>query len=160
MTNTSYLSKEMELVNAMKADDFELFDGSADEAYDTLEHIFDSFVTYANTVIRMTVMVPIWRNRFDGEDLRDKISSIDATRRSNHEAAISSIAMLNRLMKAHGLNPFADIDVTDRYQVADFVGSFVSEIYENGKSRSMDDLVASNSQEFDVHKISEDLHNF
>lgn len=159
MTNTSYVTKEMELINAMRTDNFELFDGSQDEAYDTLEHIFDSFVTYANTVIRMTVMVPIWRNRFDGEDLRDKISSIDATRRSNHEAAISSIAMLNRLMKAHGLTPFADIDVTDRYQVADFVGSFVSEIYEEGKSKSMDDLVAGHSQEFPVNKIAEDIRN-
>ena len=156
----SYLAKEMELINAMKANEFDLFDGSADEAYDTLEHALESFVTYANTVIRMTVMVPIWKNRFDGEDLRDRISSIDATRRANHETAISSIAMLNRLMKAHGLQPFAEIDVTDRYQVADFVGAFVSEIYEAGKSKNMDSLVASNSQEFDIHKISEDIHNF
>ena len=156
----SYLAKEMELINAMKADEFDLFDGSADEAYDTLEHALESFITYANTVIRMTVMVPIWKNRFDGEDLRDRISSIDATRRANHEAAISSITMLNRLMKAHGLQPFAEIDVTDRYQVADFVGAFVSEIYEAGKSKNMDSLVASNSQEFDIHKISEDIHNF
>ena len=160
MTNTSYLAKEMELINAMKADDFDLFDGSKEEAYDTLEHALESFVTYANTVIRMTVMIPIWKNRFDGSDLRDKISGIDATRRANHEAAISSIAMLNRLMKAHGLSAFAEIDVTDRYQVADFVGAFVSEIYESGKSKNMDTLVASNSQEFDIHKISEDLHNF
>lgn len=155
----NYLAKEQELINAMKADDFDLFDGSKEEAYDTLEHAFSSFVTYANTVIRMTVMIPIWRNRFEGSDLRDKIQGIDATRRANHEAAISSIAMLNRLMKAHGLDPFADIDVTDRYQVADFVGAFISEIYENGKSKKMDDLVAGHSQEFDVNKISDQLKN-
>ena len=155
----NYLAKEQELINAMRADDFDLFDGSKEEAYDTLAHALESFVTYANTVIRMTIMIPIWRNRFEGSDLRDKIQGIDATRRANHEAAISSIAMLNRIMKAHGLEPFAEIDVTDRYQVADFVGAFISEIYEDGKSKKMDDLVAHNSQEFDLNKISDQLKN-
>lgn len=155
----NYLAKEEELINAMRADDFDLFDGNKEDAYDTLAHALESFVTYANTVIRMTVMIPIWRNRFEGSDLRDKIQGIDAARRANHEAAISSIAMLNRIMKAHGLEPFAEIDVTDRYQVADFVGAFISEIYEDGKSKKMDDLVAHNSQEFDLNKISDQLKN-
>lgn len=67
-----YVEKEKELMDAMRQNGFELFDGNSDDAYDTLERIFMAFVDYANCVIRMQVMVPIWRNRYEGEDLRDK----------------------------------------------------------------------------------------
>lgn len=94
-----YVEKEKELMDAMRQNGFELFDGNSDDAYDTLERIFMAFVDYANCVIRMQVMVPIWRNRYEGEDLRDKIQEIDHTRRIYHEAAISSLVKLNRLLK-------------------------------------------------------------
>ena len=58
-----YVEKEKELMDAMRQNGFELFDGNSDDAYDTLERIFMAFVDYANCVIRMQVMVPIWRNR-------------------------------------------------------------------------------------------------
>lgn len=48
-----YVEKEKELMDAMKQTGFELFDGSSDDAYDTLERIFMAFVDYANCVIRM-----------------------------------------------------------------------------------------------------------
>lgn len=103
-----YVEKEKELMDAMRQNDFELFDGNSDDAYDTLERIFMAFVDYANCVIRMQVMVPIWRNRYEGEDLRDKIQEIDHTRRIYHEAAISSLVKLNRLCKMHGLPAYSD----------------------------------------------------
>lgn len=120
-----YVEKEKELMDAMKQTGFELFDGSSDDAYDTLERIFMAFVDYANCVIRMQVMVPIWRNRYEGEDLRDKIQEIDHTRRIYHEAAISSLVKLNRLCKMHGLPVYSDTDTSDRYAVADFVGTWI-----------------------------------
>ena len=72
-----YLEKEQELLSAMKANEFAVFDGNQEDAYDALERIFNSFVNYANSVIRMTCMVPIWKIR--------------------HDAAISGIKFLNRL---------------------------------------------------------------
>lgn len=54
-----YVEKEKELMDAMRQNGFELFDGNSDDAYDTLERIFMAFVDYANCVIRMQVMVPI-----------------------------------------------------------------------------------------------------
>lgn len=133
-----YVEKEKELMDAMRQNGFELFDGNSDDAYDTLERIFMAFVDYANCVIRMQVMVPIWRNRYEGEDLRDKIQEIDHTRRIYHEAAVSSLVKLNRLCKMHGLPVYSDTDTSDRYAVADFVGTWISEVYSNGQSRSMD----------------------
>ena len=80
----TYLQKEENLIKAMKAEQFQLFDGDRDDAYDTLERALVSFPDYANTVIRMQVMMPIWRNRYDGEELRDRISDIDSTRHIRH----------------------------------------------------------------------------
>lgn len=137
-----YVEKEKELMDAMRQNGFELFDGNSDDAYDTLERIFMAFVDYANCVIRMQVMVPIWRNRYEGEDLRDKIQEIDCTRRIYHEAAISSLVKLNRLCKMHGLPAYSDTNTSDRYEVADFVGTWISEVYSDGQSRSMDAAVS------------------
>lgn len=151
----TYLQKEENLIKAMKAEQFQLFDGDRDDAYDTLERALVSFPDYANTVIRMQIMMPIWRNRYDGEELRDRISDIDSTRHIRHEAAISGISVLNRLSRIYGLEPFADIDTNDRYAVADFVGSYISEIYEDGTKHSMDSLTKDSTKEYPTKHIAE-----
>lgn len=74
-----YIEKEKELMDAMRQNGFELFDGNSDDAYDTLERIFMVFVDYANCVIRMQVMVPIWRT-----GMRVKISVIRYRRLTIH----------------------------------------------------------------------------
>lgn len=51
----------------------------------------------------------------------------------------------------YGLSPYADIDTSDRYAVADFVGTWVSEIYEDGKSRKMDTSVAGKISEYPLY---------
>lgn len=152
-----YIEKEKELMDAMRQNGFELFDGNSDDAYDTLERIFMAFVDYANCVIRMQVMVPIWRNRYEGEDLRDKIQEIDHTRRIYHEAAISSLVKLNRLCKMHGLPVYSDTDTADRYAVADFVGTWISEVYSNGQSRSMDAAVSGKTSEYPLYCMRQHL---
>lgn len=148
-----FIEKQMELMSAMKQSNYELFDNDAEDAYDTLERIFSAFVEYANCVIRMQVMIPIWRNRYDGEELRDKVQDIDQARHVYHESAISSLKQLNRLCSIYGLSPYADIDTSDRYAVADFVGTWVSEIYEDGKSRKMDTSVAGKISEYPLYCI-------
>ena len=150
----TYLEKESRLIEAMNRDNFSKFDGDKDMAYDMLERCFDSFPDYANTVIRMQTMVPIWSQRYDGQELRDRIQDIDQTRRIKHDGAISSLGILNRLSTMHGLEPFADVDTSDRYAVADFVGRFVSETYADGTHTSMDALVKDHPrQEFPKGQI-------
>ena len=39
-----YLEKEQELLSAMKANEFAVFDGNQEDAYDALERIFNSFI--------------------------------------------------------------------------------------------------------------------
>lgn len=146
-----FMEKQMEIMSAMKQSNYELFDNDADDAYDTLERIFSTFVEYANCVIRMQVMIPIWRNRFDGEELRDKVQDIDQSRHVYHESAISSLKQLNRLCSIYGLSPYADIDTSDRYAVADFVGTWISEIYEDGKSKKMDTTVTGKISEYPLY---------
>lgn len=152
-----YVEKEKELMDAMRQNGFELFDGNSDDAYDTLERIFMAFVDYANCVIRMQVMVPIWRNRYEGEDLRDKIQEIDCTRRIYHEAAISSLVKLNRLCKMHGLPAYSDTNTSDLYEVADFVGTWISEVYSDGQSRSMDAAVSGKNSEYPLYCMRQHL---
>ena len=151
-----YLKKEHELLNAMKANDFAVFDGNQEDAYDALERIFNSFVNYANSVIRMTCMVPIWKIRYDRDIFQEKLEDIDKTRRIRHDAAISGIKFLNRLCEKHGLQPFTTVDTDDRHAVAAFIGSWISDIYLDGTSHSIDDLVTlCPNVEFPPHKMDD-----
>lgn len=88
-----YVEKEKELMDAMRQNGFELFDGNSDDAYDTLERIFMAFVDYANCVIRMQV----WYLS-GGTDIRAKIFVIRYRRLTIHAAFTMkqpSAALLN-----------------------------------------------------------------
>ena len=134
---STILEREKNLVKSMQEQDFQpFFDGNREDAFITITNAFDSFLAYQNTVIRLTATQPIIRARYKGQELRDRVSDIDGSRRIAHEAAISKITMLNRICDAYGTERIADIDTTDRYQVADFVGQYCGEIYESGKSKT------------------------
>lgn len=131
------LEKEKNLIKAMQGQDFQpYFNGDREDAFETISSAFGSFLSYQNTVIRMTAMQPLIYARSEGEGLRDKMENLDSARRSAHESAIASITMLNRICDAYGIERITDIDTTDRYQVADFVRRYCAEIYEAGKSRN------------------------
>lgn len=160
---SSFLEKEKQLIKAMHQQDFQpFFEGDKDDAFDTLANALDSFATYQNSVIHMTIMQPIIYARYEGQDLRDKISDMDSHRRSAHESAIANINMLNRICKAYGVEEFANINTQDRYQVADFVGQYCAEIYETGKSKdpevenikTMDDLMKYRNDRQDQYETN------
>lgn len=133
----SILEKEKNLVKAMQEQDFQpYFHGDREDALITIARAFDSFLAYQTTVIRMTAMQPIIRARYKGQELRDEITNLDGNRRSAHEATIANVSMLNRICDAFGTEKIAQIETTDRYQVADFVGQYCAEIYETGKSKT------------------------
>ena len=154
----TFREKERALLNAMKANNFAVFDGDSEDAYDLIGECLTSFPEYANAVVRMEVLMPVYQERYDGQEFRDHVTQLDNTRRTYHNAACSSIGILNRICEQHGLEPFADIDVNDRYQVADFVGQFVAEIYEDRSAKGMDDLVANRTtREYTANKIRRQL---
>ena len=130
------LEKERQLLKAMQEQDFQpFFEGDRDDAFNTIGDALDSLQEYQDTVIRMTAMQPIIRARYKGQELRDRVSDMDGRRRIAHESAIAKLTMLSRICDAYGTERIADIDTSNRYQVADFVGQYCAEIYEAGKSR-------------------------
>lgn len=152
----SYRAKQILIINALKATGYKMFDGDSADAMDFLERNLTSFPDYANVVIREQIMHPIWRVRYDGQELRDRIQDLDHTRRIKHDAAIASVNVLNRFSKNLGLEPFADIDTSDRHAVAAFIGSYVNEMYNNGIG-SPDDAYLNKDQEYDTKKTGEIL---
>lgn len=152
-----FLQKQEGILKRLKETDYKLFDGDKEDAMDFLGERLEAFPKYANVVVREQIMLPIWRNRFEGQDLRDKIMDIDKSRKIAHDNAISSVNILNRTCRALDLPPFVDIDTSDRYAVADFVGEYVSQVYNHGIGKTMDDATLNKTQEYDTGKIQESI---
>lgn len=147
----------MSMLQTLKATNYEMFDGDKEDALDFIGDQFDAFTNYANIVIRESVMTPIWRDRYEGQDLRDKIQDIDRSRKIAHDSAISGINILNRLSNNMGLPPFAEIDTKDRHQVANFVGQYINEVYNKGIGNTFDDATYNKTQEYDATKTAKRL---
>ena len=77
--------------------------------------------------------------RISQEDFEFRITQSDSLRRSIHDVAIDACKQLNRLCDAYSVERFCPEESADRHQVADFIGTFVYNIYEDGQgNRSMD----------------------
>ena len=139
----TYLEKEARMLQEMERTHYANMGGEEKKEM-TLSFMgmqFDTFISYANTVITQQVMTPLWKVMYEGQEFRDKVESLDRTRRLEHDAAIGGVRILNQMSEKLGLEPFADIDVTDRFAVADFIGTYVNEVYRD--------------KEYDVSKSSE-----
>ena len=89
---------------------------------------------YVDRVVQMEYSIPLLRARYEGQDLIDKIENLDRARRSAHELAIAAVRQLNRLCVAEGVEKLFSGDESDRYQIADFCGLVVNELFE-GRTR-------------------------
>ena len=107
-----------------------------------LERQFNSFPRYVLAVYEMQIGTTFAKEMYEGADLRSKISELDRKRRIAHNAAIDACNVINRQCDKFGV-PHICTDKTDnRYAVADFVGSFVSDVYFEGiNARTMDEIV-------------------
>lgn len=154
----SYLEKEVRMLQEMERTHYATVGGeeAKEDALSFMGDQFDTFIDYANTVIRQQVMIPIWRTMYDGQDLRDKLESIDQTRRIEHDAAIGGVNILNRMADRLGLEPFADIDTSDRYAVADFIGTYVNEVYNQGIGKTLDSAIVGRDREYTMDKKTSD----
>ncbi len=153
----SLIDKQNELLQKLHDTDYQCFDGDKEEAFDFVRGALEAFPDYANVVIKEQVMIPIWQRTCEGDEFRDNMQSIDRRRHDAHENAICSMDMLNRTNERLGLKPFFDIDTSDRYAVADTVGQYVCEMYNEGNGKTLDDAVLGKTQEYDTKKISERL---
>lgn len=132
---STIIEREINLIKAMKEQNFKIFfEGNADDAYDTMTDAMGSFVEYQNHVINMGVTQPTIHARYKGQKIRDKLEDLDKTRKIKHDAAIANASMLNRICDNYGVERIVPIDTNDRYAVADFIGDFCTEVYEENKS--------------------------
>lgn len=117
------------------------------EVVEFLEERFKYFVNYFNTVYEMVISAEANHRFLDMgkisiEEYQDRMMRLDSSRRSAHEVAIAACKQINRQCDAVNL-PHICPDTDDRYLIADFVGSFVYNIYEEeiSKNISIDEAI-------------------
>lgn len=94
------------------------------------------FVIYFNRVYDDVLGSQMDRALFAGgalsqEDLQTRTMKRDSDRRSAHDMAISACEQINRFCKVNGV-PNICPETTDRYEVAEFIGRFVQDVYQEG----------------------------
>lgn len=109
---------------------------------ETIEDKVKAFPRYVETVYSMEVLTPIIYARYEGAEIREKVTALDESRRMAHESAIASCSCLNRLCGMMGIENLCP-ETDNRAIVADFVGMFVYEMYlvGTGHVNGMDDIV-------------------
>lgn len=154
-----YKEKIYNLLNAIKNSDLSDMDKKDDLT--TVVKRLNTFPKYVNSVVTMQNRMAILRFTKEGQEYRDEVSKLDLNRRNCHEAAIISCNFLNNMAKEYNVEAICDIDTTDRYKVADFVGDIVMETYLDGigKNLSFDEIVKENriinkkeNEDFDLEK--------
>lgn len=84
---------------------------------------------YVQAVYSMETLIPIYRVRYDDDDLRYHIEKLDNARRDKHNLAIMSVKRLNRFADLAKLPRLFDGNVDDRYEVADFCMNTVNTVF-------------------------------
>lgn len=160
-TMSLIMQRANNILKKLKETNYDMFDGDKEEAIEFVSDNLEAFPKYANVVIREQIMMPIWSARYEGQEFRDKVQDIDASRRYAHEGAITACNVLNRLSKNLGLETFADIDTSDRHAVAEFVGRAVNELYNDGIGNSdghaFDAATYNKMKEYETQKMHEEM---
>lgn len=127
------------------------------------------FVNYFNKVYEDTAGTTRDRTlfaagRLSQEDLQYNIERRDSARRSAHEMAIAACQQINRQCQANGI-PNICPDTSDRYEIANFIGDFIQDVYQEGigkgkeqeketKGNSLDDAFAFAKEKYASYKAS------
>lgn len=143
-----YRQKEIDMIKALDTPAGKQYFDTKEEGLDFITDRLESFTSYVNVVVRREIMIPAWRAKFDGQELREKIQKIDSDRKICHDSATDSINILNRLCSNLGLEPFAGVDTSNRRAVADFAGMWVGQMYNNGIGETMDEVAYGRSGEY------------
>lgn len=127
------LNSIIKILEAYEAESYKNFDGDRDEAIDFIIDAATSLPNYVNVVVKEQIIFPTLRFRYEGEEYRSMVQSLDRKRKSSHDAAISNINRLNRQCSVYGIKPFADVNTNDRKAVANFAGRFTNALFNQGQ---------------------------
>ena len=105
------------------------------EDIDLIIEQMNRIAAYQHHVWEMTMMEPVLRIKYEGQEFRDRFKEIDTTRTNKHEAAIIGTAILTRMAHAKNIQPMFRGDVTNRYDVAEFAGNVADVFYRDGQSK-------------------------
>lgn len=145
-----YVDKFNELLTKIANSDSEF---AADD-FEEVAQIPDKFLKYFNVVYKEDVFARrsstlLTTGRLTGEEVRDKRVEFDKSRKVAHDACISAVSFLNRLCETeYDFERFLpeipedfkyDMASPLRYEIADMVGNFVQEAYQNGIQKSNPD---------------------
>ena len=108
----------------------------SDEDIDLIVAQMGHIAEYQYHVYHMTMIVPVLREKYGGQEFRERFGEIDTTRTNKHEAAIIATKILTRLATAKGIQPMFRGDLSSRYDVAEFAGNVVDVFYRDGQSRA------------------------
>mgnify|MGYP000963612265 CR=1 FL=1 len=73
-----------------------------------VSEMIENAVRYASTVTNMDAQMEILPFRYEGEELKEVITKMDAARRRAHDAFIGRLNIVNRICKQNGLEVFYD----------------------------------------------------
>lgn len=150
---STILQRQDALIKAINTKGAMNFDDK-DDAYDTIGHCMESFINYQNSVIHMSIMQPIIYAKYDGQEIRDRVQDMDSRRRIAHESAISNANILNRICDMYDVDHIVNVDTSDRHAVADFIGDFCNEMYENGQGlRNQEERAKQINDRTNAHKL-------
>lgn len=116
---------------------------SSERAARILIDAFSAFPEYVNTVVRCEQQLPLIRATAEREEMIARVESLDKLRNAAHNAAISSLTMLNRNCDYYGVARIADIDTNNRYAVGDFCACYTMSVFENRQSGGMEAALES-----------------
>lgn len=113
---------------------FQTLSNKAASEPDDLEIIqdaIDSFTSYVKDVDVGEQQIRFAYATLDGDELRQRVTAVDARRRRCHEEAICNAKLLNRLAELYQVSAVFTGDFGDRLQVADFCLDVTVELFEN-----------------------------
>ncbi|MCR5670741.1 MAG: hypothetical protein K6G10_07015 [Butyrivibrio sp.] len=109
-----------------------------------------TFTGYFNSVYNDVIASETSRilrdtGRIDQEEFEFRLTRSDASRRSAHNLAIDACTQLNRLCDNFHVPKFCP-ETDDRHVIADFIGKFVSELYQEGQRAPSIDQAIENAR--------------
>lgn len=109
---------------------------------DIIDSDMQALSDYVNAVYAMETSIPIILARYEGEDVRDRIQTLDQRRRDKHERAIVAVKRLNRFAQMENVQPLFTGNTSDRYQVAKFCQACMAEFFSgrDGHTLTLDEI--------------------
>ncbi len=123
-----YERKLQDLFVAMREQGFQpFFKGDADKALGTLHRHLDTMSRYIDRVLEQETLAAELDSDPTNKDLRTRMELSDNVRTSAHNAAMTSLDVVNRVFQGYGLEPFIVVEEGEnRSSIGEKIASYVS----------------------------------